>query len=77
MTQASSPHIRRQLLAGAALLALAAPWSQAQADLSGKGLKQSAGLMVNYLYDLGRVETCHERFLRGRVVHSRALSALL
>ena len=49
----------------------------AQADLSGKGLKQSAGLMVNYLYDLGRVETCHERFLRGRVVHSRALSALL
>ena len=49
----------------------------AQANLSGKGLKQSAGLMVNYLYDLGRVETCHERFLRGRVVHSRALSALL
>jgi malonyl-CoA decarboxylase len=49
----------------------------AQANLAGKGLKQSAGLMVNYLYDLGRVETCHERFLRGRVVHSRALSALL
>lgn len=49
----------------------------AQANLASKGLKQSAGLMVNYLYDLGRIETCHERFIRGRVVHSRALSALL
>ena len=49
----------------------------AQANLSVKGLKQSAGLMVNYLYDLTRIETCHDRFVRGRVVHSRALSALL
>ena len=49
----------------------------AQADLSPKGLKQSAGLMVNYLYDLGRIETCHDRFVKGRVVHSRAISALL
>ena len=49
----------------------------AQANLAPKGLKQSAGLMVNYLYDLSRIETCHDRFVRGRVVHSRALSALL
>ena len=49
----------------------------AQADLSAKGLKQSAALMVNYLYDLNKVETCHDRFVQGRVVHSRALSALL
>ena len=49
----------------------------AQANLSAKGLKQSAALMVNYLYDLTRIETCHDRFVRGRVVHSRALSALL
>ena len=49
----------------------------AQANLSTNGLKQSAGLMVNYLYDLARIETCHDRFIRGRVVHSRALSALL
>lgn len=49
----------------------------AQANLAPKGLKQSAGLMVNYLYDLGRIEQCHDRFVRGRVVHSRALSALL
>ncbi len=49
----------------------------ANANLAAKGLKQSAGLMVNYLYDLGRVETCHERFTKGRVVHSRAISSLL
>lgn len=49
----------------------------AQANLSTKGLKQSAGLMVNYLYDLHRIETCHDRFVHGRVVHSRAVSALL
>ena len=49
----------------------------AHANLSAKGLKQSAGLMVNYLYDLSRIETCHDRFVHGRVVHSRALSALL
>ena len=49
----------------------------ASANLSAKGLKQSAGLMVNYLYDLSRIETCHDRFVHGRVVHSRALSALL
>lgn len=49
----------------------------AQANLAPKGLKQSAGLMVNYLYDLTRIETCHDRFVQGRVVHSRALSALL
>jgi malonyl-CoA decarboxylase len=48
-----------------------------QANLSAKGLKQSAGLMVNYLYDLHRIETCHDRFVHGRVVHSRAVSALL
>ena len=49
----------------------------ARANLSPKGLKQSAGLMVNYLYDLHRIETCHDRFVHGRVVHSRAVSALL
>ena len=33
--------------------------------------------MVNYLYDLHRIETCHDRFVHGRVVHSRAVAALL
>jgi malonyl-CoA decarboxylase len=49
----------------------------AQANLSPKGLKQSAGLMVNYLYDLARIERHHDRFAHGDVVASRAVSALL
>jgi malonyl-CoA decarboxylase len=49
----------------------------AQANLSPKGLKQSAGLMVNYLYDLARVERHHHRFAHGTVVASRAISSLL
>jgi malonyl-CoA decarboxylase len=49
----------------------------AQANLSPKGLKQSAGLMVNYLYDLARIERHHDRFAQGEVVASRAILALL
>ncbi len=49
----------------------------AQADLSTKGLKQSAGLMVNYLYDLPRLEIRHDRFAHGQAAHSSALAALL
>jgi malonyl-CoA decarboxylase len=49
----------------------------AQANLSPKGLKQSAGLMVNYLYDLARIERHHDRFAHGEAVASRAISALL
>ncbi len=41
------------------------------ADLSDKGLRESFGVMVNYLYDLGTVEANHERFVRGEVVCSR------
>jgi malonyl-CoA decarboxylase len=48
-----------------------------QANLSPKGLKQSAGLMVNYLYDLGRIDACHDRFVNGSVVHSRAVGQML
>ena len=42
-----------------------------------KGLKQSAGLMVNYLYDLARIDACHDRFMHGEVAHSRAVARLL
>jgi malonyl-CoA decarboxylase len=49
----------------------------ASANHSAKGLKQSAGLMVNYLYDLSKVEQHHDRFAQGKVAHSRAVSALL
>jgi len=71
-TPAGDPVARFHLDNGARLERL-----NANADLSSKGLRQSAGLMVNYLYDLSRVEICHHRFVHGRVVHSRALSALL
>jgi len=33
--------------------------------------------MVNYLYERARVESCHDRFVHGRVAHSRVPSALL
>ena len=46
-------------------------------DLSRKGLRQSAGLMVNYLYDLGSVEDNHERFIHGEIVYSRAVGRLM
>ena len=49
----------------------------AQANLSPRGLKESAGLMVNYLYDLSKIELHHDRFVHGKVAHSRAVSALL
>jgi malonyl-CoA decarboxylase len=45
-------------------------------DLSAKGAKQSFGMMVNYLYDLGRVESHHEKFVQGDVAQSRAVAAL-
>lgn len=37
-------------------------------DLSEKGLNQSLGLMVNYRYDLARVEVRHEGYINNSVV---------
>ena len=47
------------------------------ADLSKKGLRQSAGLMVNYLYDLATVEENHEKFTHGEIISSRLVSRLV
>jgi malonyl-CoA decarboxylase len=47
------------------------------ADLSSKGLKQSFGMMVNYLYDLQKVEAHHEQFTHGETAYSRAIAGLL
>jgi malonyl-CoA decarboxylase len=41
------------------------------------GLKQSFALMVNYLYDLDKIEAHHAQFKRGEVARSRAVGALL
>jgi len=46
-------------------------------DLSRKGLRQSAGVMVNYLYDLSTVEENHERFVNGEVIYARSVARLI
>lgn len=47
------------------------------ADLSKKGLQQACGLMVNYLYELDRVEEQHEAFSNKTVSFSRAVDKLV
>jgi malonyl-CoA decarboxylase len=47
-------------------------------DVSTKGLRQSHGLMVNYLYDLGHIEKNHEAFAeKGEVAASSSVRKLL
>ena len=46
-------------------------------DASEKGLEQSAGIMVNYLYRLADIEANHEAYRgEGRVVASSAVRSL-
>lgn len=48
------------------------------ADLSVKGREQSAGIMVNYLYDLAKIEENHEAyFAQGKIAASRTVTRLL
>ena len=47
------------------------------ADLSKKGLQQSGGLMVNYLYELDKVEEQHEAFSQKTVCFSRGVAKLI
>ena len=37
----------------------------ANADISNKGLEQSLGAMVNYEYDLNKIEENHEQFIQN------------
>lgn len=46
------------------------------ADPSPKGEKQSYGLMVNYLYNLDRLDRNRERLAQGKVATSREVGAL-
>ena len=46
-------------------------------NMSPKGLRQSCGLMVNYLYDLDKIEASHTKFRQGEVARSRAVASLL
>jgi malonyl-CoA decarboxylase len=45
--------------------------------VSKNGLRQSAGLMVNYLYDLANVEENHEQFVNGEIIYSRSVAKLM
>lgn len=48
------------------------------ADSTAKGLNQSAGVMVSYLYDLDQVITQHEAYAGSRIVtHSKSVSQLI
>ncbi len=46
------------------------------ADTSKKGLRESLGLMVNYLYEPGAIEKNHQRFVEGDIVASRRVRGL-
>ena len=70
---ALDPVARFHLGNGASLHAI--HWA---ADLSEKGLQQSIGLMVNYLYDLDSIEENHDAYFdQGQVATSRAVTRLL
>ena len=70
---ALDPVARFHLGNGASLHAI--HWA---ADLSDKGLQQSAGMMVNYLYDLDSIEENHDAYFdQSEVAISRAVARLL
>ena len=47
-------------------------------DISSKGLKQSAGLMVNYYYDLDKIDDNHEDYVtEGKIATSRTVRSYL
>jgi malonyl-CoA decarboxylase len=48
------------------------------ADVSEKGLKQSSGMMINYRYDLTRIDSNHEEYRStGKIAMSSAMRSLL
>jgi len=45
-------------------------------DLSAKGFKQSYGMMVNYLYDLHRLDKYRAQFAKSKIAVSGAMADL-
>jgi len=68
-TPAGDPVARFHLDNGARLERL-----NPRGNMSAKGLRQSFGMMVNYLYDLNKVEASHAKFRQGEVARSRSLA---
>ena len=71
-TPAGDPVARFHLDNGARLERL-----NPRGNMSAKGLRQSCGLMVNYLYDLDKIEASHAKFRQGEVARSRAVATLI
>ncbi len=46
------------------------------ADASKRGLRDSFGMMVNYVYEPEAIEKNHDRFLNGRIAASRQVTSL-
>ena len=46
-------------------------------NVAPRGIRESYGIMVNYLYDPEQIEANHEAFVRGAIVRSAAVDALL
>ncbi|MDF2809775.1 MAG: Malonyl-CoA decarboxylase [Microvirga sp.] len=44
---------------------------------SPRGIRESFGIMVNYLYDRGTIEDNHKAFVRGTIVRSQQVDAIL
>lgn len=48
------------------------------ADTSEKGIKKSAGIMVNYLYELSKIDKNHENYILNKVIScSKEVSSIL
>ncbi|QOD38109.1 malonyl-CoA decarboxylase [Candidatus Wolbachia massiliensis] len=48
------------------------------ADTSERGIDQSAGIMVNYLYELPKIDNNHENYMVNKVIsHSKQVSSIL
>lgn len=48
------------------------------ANMGGKGMEESYGLMVNYLYDIDTIEANHEKFVReGKIAVSAEVTRIL
>ncbi len=48
------------------------------ADVSRKGLEQSSGMMINYRYDLSRIDINHEGYRsKGKIAVSSAIKGLM
>ena len=48
-----------------------------QGNIAPRGIKESYGLMVNYLYEPDKIEANHEMLVRGNVVRSPSVDTLL